>query len=355
MGLLGKWKWRFLVEKNALWRMVIKDFYGIDGGCGSPYNLFGSGGIWCDIIKVVVDIGLMNSSFNTSFVLKVSNGSMTSFWADLWCLNGLILKESFPRLFALETHKDCKVADRWKFANGHWGGNWSWRLPPRWRAIDDLSKLEGLISSLVLESDGEDKWVWKGDALGSLKVKSQSYSIQNLLLANDIIDNHCLWISWIPKKINICVWRAYLDRLPTRTNLSNRGVLLPSLSCPLCSNALEEIDHCIISCPHAIHIWRKVWSWWNLNTSTIFPSFSISDITAGRNKFQGYNPRTNKILQGVLYCTIWSIWNWRNRIVNVDPIHVDRVLDEDIFASIQRVSKIWISGRVKSVIANWSS
>ncbi|GJU28730.1 putative RNA-directed DNA polymerase [Tanacetum coccineum] len=355
MGLLGKWKWRFLVEKNALWRMVIKDFYGIDGGFGTPYNSFGSGGIWCDIIKVVADISLMDPSFNTSFALKVSNGSVTSFWADPWCPNGLVLKDTFPRLFALETQKDCKVADRWKFTNGHWGGNWSWRLPPRGRAIDDLSTLEGLISSVVLESDCEDKWVWKCDASGNLKVKSLSNSIQNLLLANDIIDKHCLWISWIPRKVNICVWRASLDRLPTRTNLSHRGVVLPSLSCPLCSNALEEIDHCIIRCPRAIVIWRKVWGWWNLNTSTVFPSFSISDITAGRIKAHGYNARTNKVLQGVLYCSIWSIWNWRNRIVNADPNHVDRVLDEDIFASIQRVSKIWISGRVKSLDANWSS
>ncbi|GJX37277.1 putative RNA-directed DNA polymerase, eukaryota, reverse transcriptase zinc-binding domain protein, partial [Tanacetum coccineum] len=30
--LLGKWKWRFLTEKEALWRMVIKEFYGKDGG-----------------------------------------------------------------------------------------------------------------------------------------------------------------------------------------------------------------------------------------------------------------------------------------------------------------------------------
>ncbi|GJY57941.1 hypothetical protein Tco_0457833 [Tanacetum coccineum] len=156
MGLLRKWKWRFLVEKNALWRMVIKDFYEIDGGFGTPYNSFGSGGIWCDIIKVVADIGLMDPSFNTSFALKVSNGYVTSFWADPWCPNGLVLKDTFPRLFSLETQKDCKVADRWKFTNGHWGTNWSWRLPPHGRSINDLLTLEGLISSLVLESDCKD-------------------------------------------------------------------------------------------------------------------------------------------------------------------------------------------------------
>nr|GEX19814.1 RNA-directed DNA polymerase, eukaryota, reverse transcriptase zinc-binding domain protein [Tanacetum cinerariifolium] len=32
LGLLGKWKWIFLTEKDALWRKVINGFYGRDGG-----------------------------------------------------------------------------------------------------------------------------------------------------------------------------------------------------------------------------------------------------------------------------------------------------------------------------------
>ncbi|GJS08858.1 RNA-directed DNA polymerase, eukaryota [Tanacetum coccineum] len=35
LRLLGKWKWRFLTEKDALWRKVIKEFYGENGGFGS--------------------------------------------------------------------------------------------------------------------------------------------------------------------------------------------------------------------------------------------------------------------------------------------------------------------------------
>ncbi|GKD04286.1 hypothetical protein Tco_1179260 [Tanacetum coccineum] len=151
-----------------LWRTVIKDFYGIDGGFGSPYNSFGLG---------------------------VSKGSGTSFWADPWCPNGSVLKDLYPRLFALETQKDCKVSDRWKCSSGTWSGNWSWRLPPRGRAIDDLLSLECLIGSLILDSYGDDKWVWMGDASGSLKVKTLSKSLQKLLLANDLIDKHCLWNS----------------------------------------------------------------------------------------------------------------------------------------------------------------
>ncbi|GJV99967.1 hypothetical protein Tco_1555219 [Tanacetum coccineum] len=31
LGLLGKWKWRFLIEEKALWNIVIKEFYGAEG------------------------------------------------------------------------------------------------------------------------------------------------------------------------------------------------------------------------------------------------------------------------------------------------------------------------------------
>ncbi|GJY24299.1 BSD-like protein [Tanacetum coccineum] len=46
------------------------------------------------------------------------------------------------------------------------GGNWSWRVPPRGRAIDELSSLISLIGNLSLDSNGTDKWIWSGDASG---------------------------------------------------------------------------------------------------------------------------------------------------------------------------------------------
>ncbi|GJS25790.1 hypothetical protein Tco_0486410 [Tanacetum coccineum] len=58
---------------------------------------------------------------------------------------------------------------------------------PRGRATDDLSSLINLIDSLELSSNGEDKWVWNGDALGNFKVKTLSKSVQNSLLKNDAI------------------------------------------------------------------------------------------------------------------------------------------------------------------------
>ncbi|GKB96500.1 hypothetical protein Tco_0982637, partial [Tanacetum coccineum] len=56
LGLLGKWKWRFLTEHDALLRLVIREFYGEDGGFCAPSNSSIFGGVWGDIIKASASI-----------------------------------------------------------------------------------------------------------------------------------------------------------------------------------------------------------------------------------------------------------------------------------------------------------
>ncbi|GKC14634.1 hypothetical protein Tco_1011416, partial [Tanacetum coccineum] len=56
LGLLGKWKWRFLTGHDALWRLVIREFYGEDGGFCATSNSSIFGGVWGDIIKASASI-----------------------------------------------------------------------------------------------------------------------------------------------------------------------------------------------------------------------------------------------------------------------------------------------------------
>ncbi|GJY71707.1 hypothetical protein Tco_0475410 [Tanacetum coccineum] len=65
-------------------------------------------------------------------------------------------------------------------------------------------------------------------------------------------------------------------------------------------------------------------------------------------------PRLNKVLHGVVSVTVWALWKWRYRIVNGAPDAVSSIREEDIFPSIQLLSKLWISARLKSHIANWN-
>ncbi|GKG55517.1 hypothetical protein Tco_0572157, partial [Tanacetum coccineum] len=48
-------------------------------------------------------------------------------------------------------------------------GNWSWRIPPKGRALDDLSALSSLLNNTVFSSNGCDRWCWSYDDSGSFK------------------------------------------------------------------------------------------------------------------------------------------------------------------------------------------
>ncbi|GKE86432.1 hypothetical protein Tco_1560174, partial [Tanacetum coccineum] len=78
-------------------------------------------------------------------------------------------------------------------------GVWNWRIPPRGRALDDVSSLNFLIGDLFSSSEGYDTWQWSLDAFDVLKVKTQSNLIQDEFLAGSIIGNHHTWNFCVPK------------------------------------------------------------------------------------------------------------------------------------------------------------
>ncbi|GJX66746.1 RNA-directed DNA polymerase, eukaryota, partial [Tanacetum coccineum] len=120
-----------------------------------------------------------------------------------FCGEGTQFKDLSPRLYALDSFKDSS---------------------------DDLFFLVSLIGDLKLSVDGIDKWAWSMDVSGRLKVKSLVKYIQESYLSE--CGNHHYWNSLVPRKVNICTWRASLNRLTTRSNLSSRRVNVTSSLCP---------------------------------------------------------------------------------------------------------------------------
>nr|GEV89036.1 reverse transcriptase domain, reverse transcriptase zinc-binding domain protein [Tanacetum cinerariifolium] len=127
----------------------------------SPINLLGSNGVWIDILKATKKIEAIDLNFKNSFV------------------------KGGGRLYALGSTKDCKVKDRGLVVNEDWIGSWDWCIPPRRRALDDLNVLHTSLS------------------LGA----------------------HHKWNSWIPKKVNVMVWKSLLDRLATGPNVMARSTV----------------------------------------------------------------------------------------------------------------------------------
>ncbi|GJX76949.1 reverse transcriptase domain-containing protein [Tanacetum coccineum] len=68
----------------------------------------------------------------------------------------------------------------------------------------------------------------------------------------------------VPIKINIHAWKVRLDCLPTRLNLSSRGLDIPSILCPSCGVIVETTSHVFFQCELAKDLFRMVCNWWNV-------------------------------------------------------------------------------------------
>lgn len=76
-----------------------------------------------------------------------------------------------------------------------------------------------------------------------------------------------IWKSGAPSKVIAFVWKALLDRIPTRVNLDIRNCLPPDIgpNCVWCVEAPESSSHIFLHCDMARNIWLSVMLWFDLN------------------------------------------------------------------------------------------
>nr|GEZ93716.1 RNA-directed DNA polymerase, eukaryota [Tanacetum cinerariifolium] len=135
--------------------------------------------------------------------------------------------ELFPRVYALESMKDISVASKMAMQMDS-----SFRRPVRGGI--ELSQLNDLISftDMVSLSSVPDRWVCNVAGNGNFSVKIIRNLIDDLILPSSVVSMR--WVKSVPIKINIFMWRARQDCLPTRLNLSHRGVVMETVNCPTC-------------------------------------------------------------------------------------------------------------------------
>nr|GFA30764.1 RNA-directed DNA polymerase, eukaryota [Tanacetum cinerariifolium] len=117
----------------------------------------------------------------------------------------------------------------------------------------------------------EDRWFWDLNGDGVFRVKDVRILLDEAFLPKMEVPTR--WIKSIPIKVNVFAWKLFLDRLPTRSNLARRNVLIPSLACPLCDLALEDSSHLFFGCFVAKDVQKLICRWWNL----YFQSFDSYD------------------------------------------------------------------------------
>nr|GEV80701.1 RNA-directed DNA polymerase, eukaryota, reverse transcriptase zinc-binding domain protein [Tanacetum cinerariifolium] len=124
-ALMLKWMWRFFANQDSLWTRVVKAIHGEDGNIDSLWTrvvkaIHGEDGnigkdlrsgrrsCWQTIVNEARVLKNQGIDFFEFLKLKVGDDCTIRFWKDRWYEAG-ILKDMFPRIYALETCKDVNI------------------------------------------------------------------------------------------------------------------------------------------------------------------------------------------------------------------------------------------------------
>lgn len=315
-ALLGKWAWRLLEGKDALWARVLSSKYGdfmenvVECRGGKVRDRLWSSW-WRDLVRLVGCRGW----FGDGLSRVVGNGLSTKFWTVGW-LGGLSLSELFPRLFSLEVDKNVVISDRFRLVEGVVVGCWEWRRSLFVWEEELLADLVALLNRFILNASVEDRWTWKFAKDGVYSVRA-GYEQRMRENSPDGWQSkewaQLVWNRWAPTKINCFIWRLILDRLPTRPNLKRRHILNEEeeVWCPLCEDNKEEtVAHLFLECTFAEKVWKLVALWIGTDLN-----FSDEVLVSMSNFSKKVSRKKREIWMLFWHGAVWYIWKARNQAI----------------------------------------
>ncbi|GJS17853.1 RNA-directed DNA polymerase, eukaryota [Tanacetum coccineum] len=248
---------------------------------------------------------------------RVGNGSNTYFWLDSW-KGGIPFRKAFPRLFALEMNQQVSVKDKMAAVFES-----SFRRSVRGGVEkDQLSVLADILDTVSLSSS-LDRWACLLSSDGEFCVKDVPSNIDDMFFPSYIDSTR--WVKVVPIKINIFIWRARRDCLPTRLNLIRRGVALESTSCPICLVGEEDVSHTLFQCPLAQAVLRQICRWWEVPWQQ-WASFSEWTVWFSDIRLKS---KIKSLFEGVFMVAWWAIWGFRNRsIFEISPPNRSLIFDD---------------------------
>jgi len=93
-------------------------------------------------------------------------------------------------------------------------------------------------------------------------------------MVGTLVDGKMLWQKDIPLKVVVFAWRLFRNRLPTKDDLSRRGILNDdSCLCVAGCGSLETAHHLFLHCSLFGSVWYLINSWIGFSTAVpLLPS-----------------------------------------------------------------------------------
>nr|GFA15771.1 RNA-directed DNA polymerase, eukaryota, reverse transcriptase zinc-binding domain protein [Tanacetum cinerariifolium] len=307
-----------VLQSASLWANVTKAIHRKDGSMGkTKYACVQT--CWTTIVNEIRNLNDQGVNVLEFMRLKLGNGDMASFWNDNWSGGG-VLKDLYPRLYALENGKSVNVCTKLSDPSM----DYSFRRKTRGEAEQEqLDTLMDLVSTVNLVSMG-DRWVWTLESSGEFSVASLRKVIDEKRLSS--VCSKTRWVKYVPIKVNVLAWKIKMDVLPKRLNISRRGVDIHSISCPICDGGVETSEHLFFRCNLTRQIARKISLWWNVNYEDVnsydeWSTWMVSLRLEAKSKL---------MFECVFYVMWWNIWIYRNKLLFEDKVPLKAIIFDNV-------------------------
>ncbi|XP_071700356.1 uncharacterized protein [Rutidosis leptorrhynchoides] len=288
-------------KADTMWVLMLKALYGTNAGLDGNSNC--GNGILYNIVKAFEKVKQKNLLPGNVLRIKVGDGRSTRFWKDNWRGEGP-LKVKYGRLFHSKVDENCLIADRCSSE----GWKWMWVREIGARNEVKLQEMVDVLGTVTI-SNSHDLWQWSVYNEEDFSVSSTRRYIDDLLLP--LSEIYTRWVKYIPRKINIFVWRLAIDRLPTRQNLSRIGVEIEESGCATSSCRIESVHHVMFECILATELWRKIRIWIDVPV----PSFTeCSELTSWLDNWQASDESKTKV-HTIFASLVWHLWRYRNSVI----------------------------------------
>ncbi|GJV31473.1 hypothetical protein Tco_1391873 [Tanacetum coccineum] len=173
--------------------------------------------VWNTIIKATFSRKSKGVDLLQYCKIVIGDGSSFKFWHDV-SFADVRLKDKFNRCFNLDLQQHASIA--LKLQNSNFAS--SFRRRPRSGIKEaQFHELFNMIASVNLSS-AKDHWCWSLVGSGVFLDKSAREEIDKRMLITS--PSPTQWSKVLHIKINVFLWCMFLDKLPTQTNLYNRGI-----------------------------------------------------------------------------------------------------------------------------------
>ena len=196
--LLVKWIWKIAKGGNEIWYKLLEAKYMLDRNFFNS-KCKGTSQFWQGLHKV-------KHLFKWGAFHKVGDGSLTSFWSDIW-LGQSPLKVQFPNIFRICEDPTAMVADC--CADIGWLINFRQIL-----SLEENSSWEELLSVLQnmnLVQGVRDDITWALDSSKAFTTKSLYRFITHRGMC--IPASEDVWRSKLPLKIKVFMWQFQHNKL----------------------------------------------------------------------------------------------------------------------------------------------